>query len=128
MLLNKIIGAIRKLFGFYDVANQDTANGPMRPLEQPFEVVKSVVEGPESDPDAMRLTLRVVASDQHVGIRLVHFAVQDWRYDFASARLVNAEGEKIPGKAGTLPDNIRGLLVATFGHADLKDAPAPSYG
>lgn len=128
MLVERIIGAIRKLLGFIGVSNNSTEIGPLRPLEQPFEVVRSAVEGNESDPDATWLTLRANATGQHVGIRLVHVAVKDWRYDFSSACLVTEDGSKVKGTEGKLPDNIRGLLMATYGHADLKDAPAQTYG
>ncbi|GEM_PF-2256627 len=99
---------------------------PLRPGE-PFECIKDEMEGYARDPDAFKLTMRVVGTDQYVGLRIVKHE-GDWWYELDKAHMVTLDGKKIPGEKGKLPKDIRDKLCAKYGHADLKNAPAPSYG
>lgn len=120
--------AFYEWMGFPRKEDKDEGNLPPRPGEDPFKTIKVIEEGLQpSDRDAIRCIMRVRGTDLYFSLRHVRHE-GGWWYDLDGARLTTAQGEEIPGRKGELPDDLCAKIKARFGHTDLKNAPAPTFG
>ena len=115
-------------FSLVKLSGAEKPEEPARPGSDNLEIVKTVVDGYEHDPDGETLTIHVKNTGHYVNLYLKRVKLGDWKYDFASMRLASAEGKEIRGKKGDVPEGTRSFLEGYYGHAKLDAAPVQRLG
>jgi hypothetical protein len=120
MLLERIFQTDYNATGYSSV--QESAK-----TEEPIRLVKTTQQGASFDPNGFDLTIEIVGTGFHVGLKIVSSSKpnQTWDYDFSNMRLVTADGVEIPNASKQTLDRMRAIVQPNLVPLVSKKAAAP---